>query len=149
MSTNTFLCKIGIKQDNKCTFCNDSPETLIHIFWECPITQNFWKNLETWLKGGCAHIRTLTLTEQDVIFQIQGRQRTDNVLNFILLVAKSYIYSMKYKNKIPQLISFQKLLLFSYNTEKLIAYSNCQWDKFNKMWQLYKTLLQQCTLENT
>ena len=149
LSTNTFLCKIGIKQDNKCTFCNDSPETLIHIFWECSIIQTFWKNFQSWLKGGCAHIRTLTLTKQDIIFQIQDRQRTDNVLNLILLVAKSYIYSMKYKNKIPHLIPFQKLLLFSYNTEKFIAYSNCQWDKFNKMWQPYKNLIQQCNPENT
>ena len=143
LSTNTFLCKIGIKQDNKCTFCNNCPETLIHIFWECSIIQNFWKNLETWLKGGCVHIRSLNLTKYDVIFQIQDRQRTDNVLNFIILLAKSYIYNMKYKNKIPQLISFQKWLLFNYNTEKFIAYSNCMWDKFNKIWQPYNNIISQ------
>ena len=61
LATNTFLCKIGIKQDNRCSFCNTHQETLKHIFWECDIVNTFWHNVENWMKDVCAHITDLNL----------------------------------------------------------------------------------------
>ena len=34
IATNTFLNKIGIKDSNKCSFCEDEPEHLLHLFLE-------------------------------------------------------------------------------------------------------------------
>ena len=144
LSTNQFLCKIGIKEDNLCTFCNNSPETLIHIFWECPIINNFWKNIETWLKGDCVHIRTLNLSKEDIILQIDNNQKSDKVLNFIILLIKSYIYNMKYKENVPHINNLKKILVSYYNSEKFIAYSNCTWYEFNKQWLPYYNLIQHC-----
>ena len=45
IATNTFLNKIGIKASNKCSFCEDEPEHLLHLFWNCPKTSSFWNNL--------------------------------------------------------------------------------------------------------
>ena len=45
IATNTFLNKIGIKDSNKCSFCEDEPEHLLHLFWNCPKTSSFWNNL--------------------------------------------------------------------------------------------------------
>ena len=36
--TNDFLLKIGRKENDNCTFCNNSSETLIHLFWSCHVT---------------------------------------------------------------------------------------------------------------
>ena len=47
VATNTFLEKIGIKENYLCTFCQKDIETLIHLFWTCEKTQIFW----TVLKG--------------------------------------------------------------------------------------------------
>ena len=59
LSTNMYLHKIGLAQDNTCTFCRNNPESLIHLFGDCPISRNFWQDLETWLKGECVHVTNL------------------------------------------------------------------------------------------
>ena len=143
LATNTFLNKIGIKDDNKCTFCKTHPETLLHLLWYCEKVKNFWYDLTNWLIGECTHIVNLNLTSQDVILGIYNNQKADNILNFILLSAKFYIYNLKYKDNVPQIQSFKRVLLLNYKTEKYTAYSNCQWDVFNKRWMLYKVLFDQ------
>ena len=140
LATNTFLNKIGIKDHNKCSFCKTHPETLRHLFWDCDIVTTFWHDLQNWLMGECAHIVNLNLTIKDVILGVQNKQRADEILNFILLRAKSFIYSTKCSNSSPQIHAFKKYLLSHYNTEKYSAFSNCLWDKFNKRWMLYKVL---------
>ena len=49
VATNTFLEKVGIKENNLYTFCQKDIETLIHLFWTCEKTQIFWTALEVWL----------------------------------------------------------------------------------------------------
>ena len=145
LSTNTFLYKIGISQNNLCSFCNNAVETIVHLFWECNLVNNFWHNLESWLKGECVHIIELNITKEDVILGIQNIRRADNVINLIILLAKQYIYRIKYKNTVPVLQHFKKSITLQYNIEKYIAFSNCDWDKFNKRWMPYKQLLNHIT----
>ena len=33
-ATNTFLCKIKLTNDPKCTFCSKTYETIEHVLWE-------------------------------------------------------------------------------------------------------------------
>ena len=35
LATNTFLQKIGIREDGTCTFGHDKKEDLLHLFWGC------------------------------------------------------------------------------------------------------------------
>ena len=42
IATNSYLFKIGIASDNLCSFCKKSPETILHLFWECIFVQAFW-----------------------------------------------------------------------------------------------------------
>ena len=49
VATNDFLHKIGLKEVDSCSFCNDSTETLMHLFWYCNYTQTFWKNAFQWI----------------------------------------------------------------------------------------------------
>ena len=35
LATNDFLFKIKLKENRNCTFCQNAPETLIHLFWTC------------------------------------------------------------------------------------------------------------------
>ena len=49
IATNVFLYKIGIKQTVSCSFCEEQKETLVHLFWTCKYTQNFWKSMFEWI----------------------------------------------------------------------------------------------------
>ena len=145
LSTNTFLTKIGIKEDNLCTFCKSQNETLVHLFWSCDHIQIFWNNLTQWLNNTCRHIVNINLDKENVIFGILDNRKADETLNLILLLAKKFIYRMKYNDTIPSLSLFKNTLRHYYNGEKYIAFTNCSWDKFSKKWQLYNVLFEQNT----
>ena len=48
LATNYFLFKIGIKSNDQCSFCNESPETFLLLFCECPFVKSFWKLVTGW-----------------------------------------------------------------------------------------------------
>ena len=45
LATNDFLKKIGIKNKDRCAFCEVELENLPHLFWFCTITSSFWQKL--------------------------------------------------------------------------------------------------------
>ena len=47
--TNKLLQQMRIKNDGLCTFCQSSNESIIHLFWQCQMTQNFIKSVVAWL----------------------------------------------------------------------------------------------------
>ena len=49
LATNDFLNKIGIRDDDICTFCRTEKETLSHLFWSCCETSCFWQGFMKWL----------------------------------------------------------------------------------------------------
>ena len=46
IATNTFLSKIGISDTALCYLCKSDKETLIHLFWECPVIKTFWERVQ-------------------------------------------------------------------------------------------------------
>ena len=142
LATNTFLYKIGIADNELCNFCQIQPESLEHLFWECPISKIFWEELTEWIKRYCSHLVNPRLRKQDVLFGITNKTRTDKILNLILLLAKNHIYRMKSSNKTPHINNFKKDILFHYKSYKYIAKINCEHDNFDKEWQSYKTLIE-------
>ena len=51
LATNCFLFKIGIVANDQCTFCKASSETLLHLFWDCPVVKSFWNENNTWMRN--------------------------------------------------------------------------------------------------
>ena len=51
LATNNFLFKIKLKENENCTFCQNAPETLIHLFWTCRKTSKLWKSVMEWLQN--------------------------------------------------------------------------------------------------
>ena len=62
--TNDFLLKIGKKETDSCSFCADSTETLMHLFWDCRSTQTFWNNVSQWTS--------------EILIWLDRRAHTDN-----------------------------------------------------------------------
>ena len=141
LATNIFLCKIGIVQDNRCSFCKTEPETLIHLFWSCPLVSSFWNLIYRWIRDKCVHVHTLQPTQEETVFGIIDKKKADPTLNFILLCAKQFIYMCRTNHNSLLLQSFQKWIKTIYETEKHIAFKNCRWEQFNRRWQLYRNLV--------
>ena len=43
LATNDFLNKIGIRENDICTFCRTEKESLFHLFCSCSETSFFWQ----------------------------------------------------------------------------------------------------------
>ena len=50
-ATNKYLMSIQVIQHNTCSFCESTAETIFHLYWQCPVTQIFIKEI-------LSHLRT-------------------------------------------------------------------------------------------
>ena len=46
--TNILLCKMKVKENSKCSYCNDV-DFIEHFFFDCPIVYDFWKFIEQFI----------------------------------------------------------------------------------------------------
>ena len=47
--TRSFLHRINKTVDNLCQYCQQQPETILHLFVQCPKVRRFWSVLHDWL----------------------------------------------------------------------------------------------------
>ena len=92
IATNDFLCMIGIKQVDSCSFCEETTETLVHLFWNCKYTQAFWKKkLLKWMSQRIINLK------DSVFLPFLCLGLVENVSNIrllhLLLIARHYIYT--------------------------------------------------------
>ena len=140
LGTNTYLHKLKIRNNNLCTFCKNMPETLVHLFWECDVTQTFLNAVSHWMREGRIYPEILNFSREELIFGIP--EMSKSVLNFILLVIKSYIFKQKIKEERLELEGFKRAMLFHYSAEKYVSICNCKLAEFNDRWRSYDHLFE-------
>ena len=77
---------------DRCTFCNEVPETVIHMLWECNKVKEIWKYLERWLSYMLQIPVTLNMVNV-ICNNIKGPWA--DLINTVVLIAKQYIYATK------------------------------------------------------
>ena len=78
LSNRHFLHKIKIKDSPLCLYCSQE-ETLTHMLWSCPKTQDILNELKTWLFSS----NPIHISEETFIFNI-GQKLTQVQLSIIL-----------------------------------------------------------------
>lgn len=137
LTTNKFLKTINLIDSPDCTLCGQFEETITHLFWHCSKTRIFLKELET--KFQTNNIQ-LDLREKTFILGLYQTD-TSKVLQFLLLIAKYYIYLCRCKNK-PLNFKLYKLNVQSlYKTHKEMAVINNDLEKFLLAWSLFEQIL--------
>ena len=140
LGTNFLLEKMKIKNSNICSYCKLEPETIIHLFFNCPQTTTFWKDLEHLINSRCFET-SFSICAKTIIF---GDNRASDVLNIILIMAKYYIFKHKENSQPLSVDAFKKQIPKYYQTEKYIANSNMNIEKFNKRWLPFLNLINYC-----
>jgi hypothetical protein len=136
LGVNSFLEKIGRKDSNLCTFCQNSEETILHIFCECPIILTLWRNVVKWIKEKLnINIR---MDKEMQLFGILNYSM--NALNVILLLCRFYIYKTKMKEGVPLINLFKKEVKQYFSLEKYIFTKNANIPKFDRKWASYLSL---------
>ena len=117
LTTNKFLniCKIN---DNLCYFCNNEIETLEHLFWLCPVTNNFWKEVTVVLKPYIDLNGLLCTTT--VLLGIRSKENS-RILNHLLNLIKNYIYLIKCVGQNLSISGVIEKIRSTYKIEKNIV----------------------------
>lgn len=131
LGTNAFLCKIGIVDSPLCTFCKESPETIVHLFVNCRVVGQLLQDTVIWLNG-TLHIPVI-FSQSDIILGFPtGHYKS---LNLLVILFKLYIYKQRVRNCIPDLGGFQSEVKTYYLLEKYIYKSNLQSKDFRTRWE--------------
>ena len=132
LPTNTMLYKFGIKDSDKCTFCNNEKETLEHVFIDCTFSEHFWNELEIYLSDKLH--RTFRLSRIEKIF---GSLLENKTVNHILTLARKHIYFSKLNDFKPNMDDFLiylqqiiKLETFSFRISPNPRLCNEKWTLF-------------------
>ena len=135
VATNDFLHKIGLKEVDSCSFCNDSTKTLMHLFWYCNCTQTFWKNAFQMIS------QNLTLTNNSFSPTLclgLTDSISDLLFQYFLLIARHYIYTCRITKTLPTLQVYIQLIINSMEIEKQIALDNNNIAFLKKKWASFK-----------
>ena len=110
--TNDFWLKIGGKENEIYAFCNNSSETLIHLFWSCHVTSSFWKSVTDWLQNALPLIgkyNILNITARGLRLEPHSTEYSCQ-LNYCLLLARFHIWQAKMDEISPNFANFLPLI---------------------------------------
>ncbi len=114
LAKNSFDCKCGIKESELCTFCNETKESLVHIFCECLHSKNVWLYVKNLFQGCGFDMQVLSI--KDIIF---GVQDYNNTIQHIILIVKYYIYKNRCCGNLPTNAELKEYIKYCIKIEKL------------------------------
>ena len=98
LPTNSYLYKCNLKETELCNFCQETKETILHLFLECTVSKKLWLQIKTTLFQTCdVHIPCLS---KDIIL---GSDQVELSINYFIVLIKYYIYLCWCKNEIPNI----------------------------------------------
>ena len=101
---NKYLFKCRLAPSVLCDFCSRNEETNAHLLWQCWYVQDLWSKIQEILNANNIDI---SLSYFNVCFGVTfGNNLKHSVFNFIILLAKNYIFSSIYKQQIPNINGF-------------------------------------------
>jgi len=104
--TNYLGFKMKITSSNLCTFCENTEESLEHLFVSCKHTRFYWIKIKNWLNS--LGYNVASFSEIDILFgQWDNESNNSITIIFLILTAKQVIYkcrSLKIKPSLDILI---------------------------------------------
>ena len=133
--TNIDMFRWGMKSSNRCTFCDQEKEIVLHMFAKCKhVIAKIWTPLKKWLYHFC--FIELEICEFEIIFN-EYIDSFPNLVNTLILITKQYIYAARCQECnlcFPELI---KLIAKYGNIEQMIAKKNKKSQEFDRKWEIY------------
>ena len=89
LATNCFLLKTGVESNDQCSFCKESSETILHLFWKCPLVKFFWNEIGDWMKNSSCF-----LNEEFSVLSCMGlvNDTTNLLFHHALLITRYHVY---------------------------------------------------------
>ena len=134
--TNKYLYRCKLVNSNLCDFCQEHIETHEHLFWECRKIQDMWSQLKSLLE---LNNNNIILNYQNISFGYDEQIECKLIINYLILVMKFFIHSMKCRNSIPNFASFLNYVVLKEKIERETAilynkmnYHEQKWNRINR-----------------
>ena len=123
--------------DPFCDLCG-AIETIQHSLVECPEIEAFWRDLMTVMKQRLSSLASKhSFTHIDILFGIvDGR----SIVNFLILIAKQFIVSQRYRDGRITVGVFRAFVAKFFAMEKEIARKNDKLTQFRRKWCHFVTV---------
>ena len=137
LGTNSYLHKLGIRNSPNCHFCQQ-PESLLHIFYECPNSSELWNDIEKLLKERISlEIKFSCFT---IIFGYINKDQNHIPINSLILVTKKYIFDTSRDGKRLILKSLKHRLNSLLRDEEYCAKLNEKETEFSHVWDRWASV---------
>ena len=130
--TSEYLTKIKIKNNANCVFCNEASETISHLFTECDAVKIFWSQLNRNIKFNMGI--DFTLSPSEVLFGITSNISNRYTINFLYLIAKTFIFKTARSNGIISYESFRDFLKKIYLEQEYVSKLKFKHTSFIRRW---------------
>ena len=122
-----------------CSFCNEKKETTIHLFCHCEKVKQFWQKIKRWMLYICKI--DLNIEDTALIINKSNESRNNKFIDYVIPLAKQYIYASKCKNEELNVNVLLTKLHEHYCTEKSIAVQTNRLKAHNCKWQAYENVI--------
>lgn len=123
---------------DKCTFCSEAKETVVHLFWDCKNSQKIWTAISKWMNYFFSV--KIKFTAENV-FLNNYNKRDSALINFVILVTKFFIYKSKVQGLMLNFSHLIKDLTRYQSIEKTIAFKNDKLYKYARKWDDFDVFL--------
>ena len=136
--TNIQLHRWKIIASPRCSFCDESNESVYHLFYECAKVKELWETARKWIED-LTGAPTAPLTFPDIVYDNVTHPRS-NAANATTIVTKQYIYRQRCLKEELSCNQLKALLHKFRNTEKYIAIKNNKMSRFVIRWNAKDSL---------
>ena len=134
LKTNWHLAKWDKQINEKCTYCRQNVETVIHLFYECPKVEKMWKTLQKWIKYFMNVNINIT---KEIIFLNNYSGKNKQPVNTLILISKRFIYVKKFTEKQLSFCTLLAEINHIRKIERITAYQNNRMKKHQQKWGRY------------
>ncbi len=131
---NKWLFTQNVINSPHCTTCSESIDDIIHHFVDCKGLNNFWNSLELWWNRTAKY--QVKICKKHIIFGLYYDNVFFSSINFVLLLAKSYIYRQVYNEHTVDFYNFLSVLKSNLEIEKFICDSTGRGQNFDEKWSM-------------
>jgi len=123
--------KVGMKESDRCNLCNKETETLSHLLVSCEIIKPLWKKIE---ENMLAPFGISSLSEKDILLGLKISDKTNIIVNHVILETKYYIYVSSLKEKKTVYQQLKNRLKITESIEESIAFRKNKLEKHTHKW---------------
>ena len=124
----------------QCDLCPHPKQNIFHMLFWCPKLQSFWRKVACFCANCLNDPPDTVFDVKSVFLNCVVESNVGHLINFIVLVAKQYIYACKCKKEEIRFEQFIRNIQELYNVEKYNAQINGNIMFHNKKWNCFTGL---------